>query len=338
MIEARPSAKILPFRGNDPNLVETQAAHTTPRDQPEIPVSSPLLCAVNAYTDARGGGEGLFKTPMNGVNIIRSFEERMPMQMMYRPSLCVVVQGAKRILFGEDSLDYKAMECLVVSMDVPGSGRIVQASPTEPFVGVTIEIDTAMVREVMQQIAAPPTPPASSGHCVFVGKVDAGLADSIVRLVNLAGAPEGIPVLYPSIMREIAFWLLTGPHGDKFCKLALPETHAERVSRALYLLHDKFDQPLRVDELAEVSRMSPSSFHQHFKSLTSMTPVQYQKQLRLLEARRLMVTDAANVGEAAYQVGYESASQFSREYARMFGVPPKRDVANYKAMLAYGLR
>ncbi|AHE52360.1 hypothetical protein NX02_03015 [Sphingomonas sanxanigenens DSM 19645 = NX02] len=309
-----------------------------PRRQPETMMSSTLLDTVNAFVEERGGGEGHFRTPMAGVHIIRSFAQRMPMRQMYRPSLCVVVQGAKQIMFGEDSLDYGAMECLVVSMELPGIGRIVQASPTEPFLGLTIEFDIAMVREVLQQISTPPEPSTSGGPCVFVGKVDAGLADSIVRLVRLAGTPDAVAVLYPSIMREISYWLLAGPHGAEFCKLALPETHAERVAKAIYLLRDNYNQPVRVEQLADTAGMSPSSFHQHFKALTAMTPLQYQKQLRLLEARRLMVADAANVGEAAYRVGYESASQFSREYARMFGVAPKRDVMNYKALLAYGSR
>jgi AraC-like DNA-binding protein len=131
--------------------------------------------------------------------------------------------------------------------------------------------------------------------------------------------------LAPSIVREICYWLISGPHGGEICKLALPESNIERVVRAVSMLHSSFAETLRIEDLADVARMSPSSFHQHFKALTSMTPLQFQKQLRLLEARRLMVTQAANVAEAAYKVGYESASQFSREYSRTFGVAPKQD-------------
>lgn len=323
-----------------------EAAEILPFPTTAVAVAEPensgvrmLLSTVDAYVAARGGGEGLFTTPMSGVHIIRSFETRMPNRQMYRPSLCVVVQGGKQIHFGEDTLNYGALECLVVSMELPAAGRIIQASPDEPFVGLTIDLDLGVMREIVQQLPAPPTAPAASdGACAFVVKVDGGLADCVKRLVRLAGTPDAIPVLYPLIMREICYWLLSGPHGDMFRKLAMPETHAERVGKALCLLRENFNRALRVEELADTAGMSPTSFHQHFKALTSMTPLQYQKQLRLLEARRLMVTDTANVAQAAYKVGYESASQFSREYARMFGVAPKRDVMNYRAMLEYGTR
>jgi transcriptional regulator GlxA family with amidase domain len=135
-------------------------------------------------------------------------------------------------------------------------------------------------------------------------------------------------------MREISYWLLTGPHGCEFCKLALPDGHTQRIAQAIAMLRENYHQPMRVKELAEAARMSLSTFHQHFRTLTSMSPLQYQKQLRLLEARRLMMEGAVNVETAAYSVGYESASQFSREYARRFGTSPKRDVARMKEFAA----
>ncbi len=303
-----------------------------PPTQPEARVSSSLLAAVNAYIEAQGGGEGLFPTPINGFNIVRSFQSMMPMRALYRPSLCVVLQGAKEIRFGEDRLDYGAMECLVVSVELPASGRIAQASPDAPFIGVTIDFDVATMRDVLEQLEEPPVPAPNSGPCVFVGQVDEPLADCVQRLIRMSQTPKAIPILYPSVMREICYWLLSGPHGGELCKLALPESNIERVVKAIYLLHANFARTLHVEELAEVARMSPSSFHQHFKALTSMTPLQFQKQLRLLEARRLMMTEAANVTDAAYQVGYESASQFSREYSREFGVAPKRDALNQQRL------
>lgn len=293
-------------------------------------MSSPLLAAVTAYVEARGGGQGLFPTPMSGVNIIRSFQDMMPMRRIYRPSLCVVLQGAKQILFGQDTLDYGAMECLVVSMELPATGRIAKASPSEPFIGITIDFNVAMIREVLEQLGPSSVTDAGPGPCVFVGQVDEPLAECVLRLVRMADTPKAVPILYPSVMREICYWLLSGPHGGGIRKLALPETQTERVAKAIYFLRDNFTRTLRVEQLAETARMSPSSFHQHFKALTSMTPLQYQKQLRLLEARHLMVSDALGVAEAAFRVGYESASQFSREYSRMFGAAPKRSVMSLK--------
>ena len=295
-------------------------------------MSSALLAAVNAYVEGQDGGQGLFPTPMEGFNIVRSCQAMMPMRALYRPSLCVVLQGGKEIHFGEDRLSYGAMECLVVSVELPASGRIIDASPDAPYIGVTIDLDVPVMREVMEQLDEPPVPPSGPGPCMFVCHVDEPLADCILRLVRMSGTPKAVPILYPSVMREICFWLLNSPHGGELYRLALPESNIERVVKAISLLHANFSRTLRIEELAEAARMSQSSFHQHFKALTSMTPLQFQKQLRLLEARRLMVADAASVAEAAYQVGYESASQFSREYSREFGVAPKRDAMNQQRL------
>ncbi|WP_145636805.1 AraC family transcriptional regulator [Rhizobium sp. ERR 1071] len=292
----------------------------------------PLLSAVNAYIEEQGGGQGLFPTAIEGFNIVRSFQSMMPMRNIYRPSLCVVLEGAKELQFGDERLNYRSMECLVVSVGVPATGQIVAASEETPYVGVVIDFDVATVREVLEQLEALPPQPEVSGPCAFVAKVDQPLADCILRMVRLLATPKAIPILAPSIVREICYWLLSGPHGGEICKLALPESNIERVVRAVSVLHANFAETLRVEELAGIARMSPSSFHQHFKALTAMTPLQFQKQLRLLEARRLMATQAANVAEAAYKVGYESASQFSREYSRTFGVAPKQDALNQQRL------
>ncbi len=296
-------------------------------------MSTSLLAVVNAYIEGQGGGEGLFPTMIDGFNIIRSCQAMMmPMRAIYRPSLCVVIQGAKEILFGDDILSYGAMECLVVSVELPASGRIVEASPDTPYIGVTIDLDVTVMREVVERLNEPPVPPVDPGPCMFVSQVDLPLADCIQRLVRMSGTPKAIPILYPSIMREMCFWLLSSPRGGELYRLALPDSNIERVVKAISILHTNFARTLHAEDLAEVARMSLSSFHQHFKALTSMTPLQFQKQLRLLEARRLMVSEAASVSEAAYRVGYESASQFSREYCRMFGVAPKRDAINQQRL------
>ncbi|NYI23971.1 AraC family transcriptional regulator [Sphingobium indicum] len=301
-----------------------------PLAQAEKRVPSALHAAVAAHIDAQGGGEGRFPTRLAGMHIMRSFEARMPMRQVYRPGLCVVIQGAKEILFGEETFRYGVMECLAIGLDLPASGRVIEASADAPYIGITIDLDMTIMREVLGQLETPPVPTSGSGPCLFVGKVDAPLADCMLRLLRMSDTPEAIPILYPSVMRELCYWLLTSPNGGELRNLGLPESSSERVSRAIFQLQNSFAQTLRVEQLAETARMSPSSFHQHFKALTSMTPLQYQKQLRLLEARRLMVVDGINVSEAAYQVGYESASQFSREYTRMFGAAPKRDVLDMR--------
>lgn len=305
-----------------------RSGHGSWRNEPEACVPSPLLETVTTYIDSKGGGQGLFPTSMPGFNIIRSFQEVMPHRKIYQPSLCIVLQGAKQILFGDETLDYGVMECLVVSIALPGTGRIVKASETEPFVGLTVDLDASVIRDIVERMEERPPAPASSNPCAFVAQIDEPLAECIQRLVRLADNPKAVPILYPSVMHDICYWLLSGPHGAEICKLSLPASNTERVAKAIYLLRENIAQPMRVEQLADAVNMSLSSFHQHFKALTSMTPLQYQKQLRLLEARRLMVANAASVAAASYKVGYESASQFSREYSRMFGVAPKRDVLN----------
>jgi AraC-like DNA-binding protein len=332
------TAKILPFPADERSHAVMNASPPGPHSSGEGRTPPALLDAAQEFLKSRGGGEGHFQTPMNGVHVMRAFQEIPPMRRIYRPSLCVVLKGAKQILFGETTLIYKEMECLVVSVELPASGRMIGASCKTPYLGLSIDFDVAMLKEVMQQLANPPRTAPASGPCVFVGQVDAPLTECVLRLIRMAMTPDAAHILYPSVMREICYWLLTGPYGAEIAKLTLPDSHTDRVANAIYYLRDHFAQTLRVEQLAEVARMSLSSFHQHFRTMTSMTPVQYQKQLRLLEARRLMVSDAANVSEAAYQVGYESASQFSREYSRHFGVAPKQDVMNYKALVAYGAR
>ncbi|MDG2522578.1 AraC family transcriptional regulator [Caulobacter segnis] len=291
-----------------------------------------LLAAANAYADANGGGENLFETPMGGVHLLRAYHRPMANRRLHQPSLCIVLQGGKQIMIGEETLDYGVMEALIVSMELPATGRIVDASPTEPFVGIVIDIDVSAMREVLEMMQAPPTPSPRSASSAFVTRIDDILGDCVLRLLRMADTPGAVPVLYPSVMREIYYWLLSGPHGGDICKKALPDSHTDRICRSILVLRNNFAQPLRVEDLAGEAGMSPSSYHQHFKALTSMSPIQFQKQLRLLEARRLMICDAANVAEAAYQVGYESPSHFSRDYARAFGLAPKRDAMNLRAV------
>lgn len=303
-----------------------------PKAQPEARVGSALLSAVDAYIDTQSGGQGLFPTLMEGFNIVRSCEAMLPMRAIYRPSLCVVLQGSKEIYFGDGRLTYGAMECLVVSVELPGNGRIVDASAEAPYTGLVLDLDVAVLRNVVEQLTEPPVPPSGAGACAFVCEVDEALADCFLRLVRMSATPKAIPILYPSVMREICFWLLNSPQGGELYRLALPDSSVERVAKAIALMHTNFSQTLRIEQLADAARMSASSFHHHFKALTSMTPLQFQKQLRLLEARRLMVSDAATVAQAAWQVGYESASQFSREYSRMFGASPKQDVLSQQLL------
>jgi AraC-like DNA-binding protein len=217
---------------------------------------------------------------------------------------------------------------------MPAFSRVVEATPTEPYLGVIIEFDRAVMRDVMEGLDTPPKPADNVGRGVFVTDFDGPLAECVLRMVRLLDTPKAIPMLAPMIMREICYWLLTGPHGGEVAKVVLANSHVQRVINAIHALRNQFTETVRIEDLAAIAQMSPSAFHRQFKALTSMTPLQYQKQLRLLEARHLMVTGAANTETAAFQVGYESPSQFSREYSRMFGAPPRRDMVALRAAAA----
>jgi AraC-like DNA-binding protein len=295
---------------------------------------SALIEAVKRYTDQQAGKESPFITAVDGMAILRADHEKPAAHMIMKPALCVVVQGSKWTTFGDRRYDYPAGRALVVSVEMPAFSRVVQASPAEPFLAIVLQFDLAVMRDVMERLETPPKPEDNLGRGVFVTDFDGPLSDCMLRMVRLLDTPQAIPILAPMIMREIGYWLLTGPHGNEVAKVVLANSHAQRVVTAIHALRDQFAETIRIEELAAVAQMSPSAFHRQFKALTSMTPLQYQKQLRLLEARHLMVTGDANAEAAAYQVGYESASQFSREYARMFGAPPRRDIATLKTVVA----
>ncbi|MEZ2417501.1 AraC family transcriptional regulator N-terminal domain-containing protein [Luteibacter sp. RCC_6_2] len=291
----------------------------------------PLVEALLRYTE-RHPGESPFMTAIEGMAIMRSDHPKPPAHMLSRPAMCIVAQGAKWGMFGGNRLEYRAGQALVIGVETPSIGRVVEASPGEPCLVLAFELDLAIVRSVAEGLDAPPKASGEPGRGVFVTDFQGPLADCALRLVRLLDTPQAIPTLYPIIMREICYWLLTGPHGGEVARMTLANGPSQRVINAMHTLRTRFTEAIRVEELAAIAQLSPSAFHRQFKALTSMTPLQYQKQLRLLEARRLMISTAFNVETACFQVGYESPSQFSREYARMFGVPPKRDAKQMRAV------
>jgi AraC-like DNA-binding protein len=290
-------------------------------------MTNELVQALMRYTDAHPG-QNPFMTKIPGVAILRADRERRSKaHFTFKPSLCIVAQGAKAAIFGERTVHYRAGQALLVSIEIPAIGWVVEASPKAPFLGVGMELDLAMFRDVYEHLDEPPTG-GGAHQSVLLADFDGPLADCVLRLVRLLETPRAISVLSPAILREICYWLLTGSRGADIARMTLAGGRAEPIVRAIHTLRDRFEEPVRIEELASTAHLSPSAFHRQFKAVTSMTPLQYQKRLRLLEARRLMVAEAATAATAAFKVGYESASQFSREYARMFGRPPRRDVAS----------
>ncbi|MBW4330092.1 AraC family transcriptional regulator [Stakelama sp. CBK3Z-3] len=288
-----------------------------------------LADALLQYTQ-RQQGHSPYLTAIEGVGILRSDHPRPPLHMISRPSLCIVAQGAKWASIGNTRLEYRAGQALLVGIETPSVGRVRMASPDAPCLVLAMELDLAVLRSVLERMPAPPVPGGVRGRGVFIANVDDPLAECALRLVNLLDRPGAIPVVHPLILQEICFWLLAGPQGDEVARLATANP-SRGVIAALHAMRANYQKTMLVEELAEIAQMSASVFHRNFKELTALSPMQYLKRLRLLEARRLMAVNALKVETAAYEVGYESASQFSREYARLFGAPPKRDMRTIMA-------
>lgn len=221
---------------------------------------------------------------------------------------------------------YDASEYLIVSVDLPVIAQITEASKDQPYFVIKIDIDLQQLSELLVHTGLPPRRNSANKRGLFVGKLDDSISECILRLAKLLDKPQDIPILATQTMRELYYRLLTSDDGDTVAQIALEGSHMQRIASALQKIKNEFQQKINIEELAELVGMSLSSFHAHFKSVTAMSPLQYQKSLRLMEARNLMIVNAMDAASSAYQVGYESSSQFNREYARMFGNPPGRDI------------
>jgi AraC-like DNA-binding protein len=261
--------------------------------------------------------------PMNGLQILRQSFPSSLQASLYEPVLCLILHGEKQVAIGEQTLSFGPGECLLVSHDLPVSSRITKA----PYLALTLEVDIATIRELYDKVADSALE-SERAQAAQTHRADPGLLDALYRYVALADSPADAKVLGPLTSKEIHYRLLAAPFGGMLRSLMRRDSNASAIARAIGYIRDDIRSPITIPELARRVGMSGSSFHKHFKTITSTTPLQYQKELRLLEARRLLKTGGASVTTAAYDVGYESPSQFSREYARKFGVPPSQDLAN----------
>ncbi|WP_439624566.1 AraC family transcriptional regulator N-terminal domain-containing protein [Gemmata sp.] len=284
-----------------------------------------LAAAVERHT----GADGDYETAVPGLWLYRSSTPSEEHAVVYVPSLCVVMQGAKEVVVGGQVYRYDPAQSLLVSVDMPALTHVADATPDRPCLAVRVPVDPAVVGELLADGTAHPPGPPTRG--IGVINLESPLLDAVGRLLGLLDAPHEIPALAPLVLREITFRLLTGPEGARLRQIASAGAPAQRIARAIRWLRDHFAEPLRVEALAQQVGMSPSALHLHFKSVTALSPLQYQKRLKLQEARRLMLAEGLDAGEAAFRVGYESPSQFGREYLRMFGASPRRDVAALKA-------
>ncbi|GBD49724.1 AraC family transcriptional regulator [Methylopila sp. Yamaguchi] len=289
-----------------------------------------LFDAVRAHVDSQGTGDGVFDTPVAGLTLVRATAPSEIVHQIPRPLAALVLQGSKHVAMGATAFDFSAGDSLLITADVPTLSQVTLASPTAPYYSLVLELDPAVIADLTAQM---PEDGVRDPAPVRVHPTDAEVTDAALRLMRLFERPSSVPVLGPQLVREMHYWLLAGRHGAAIRLLGWPEGHVRRVARAVALLRAEFARPLRVERLAETAGMSPSSFHEHFRNVTSLSPLQFQKQLRLIEARRLMLSEEASASSAAYAVGYESVSQFTREYGRLFGAPPVRSARAAKAQV-----
>ncbi|MFC4729233.1 AraC family transcriptional regulator [Coralloluteibacterium thermophilus] len=264
------------------------------------------------------------------VGLLRADAPTEPVPVVYEPLLCLVAQGRKRVMLGEQVVEYDPANYLIASVDLPVTGAVLEASPEAPYLSMSLRIDPALLAEVMLGVPAPAAPPGAHPGLV-ASPIDADLLDPALRLLRLLERPEDIPVLAPMIEREILYRVLTGEQGAMLRQIAQAGSTLTRIGRAIAWIRRHYAEPFRIETVAAVANMTPSTFHRHFKGITSMSPLQYQKRIRLQEARRFLLANQADAASVGFAVGYESPSQFSREYRRLFGAPPLRDAERLRA-------
>ena len=268
-----------------------------------------------------------------GIPRVAMVQGKIPEHMLaavYDPMINVILQGSKSMTVGDRTLRYDPATYFVMSIDLPAVGRVYPAASGEPYLAVSLTLDPAVLSTLFADLPEPACSLESSlGFCVASATTE--LMDAWVRMLRLMGDPQAIAALAPVYEREIIFRVLQGPHGWMLREIAAPDTAMARVNMAIQWIRRDFAEPIGVERLAERASMSVSAFHRHFKAVTNLSPLQYQKRVRLLQARTLMVASAKSVMAAAFEVGYESATQFSRDYARVFGLPPAQDAGRILA-------
>jgi AraC-like DNA-binding protein len=275
--------------------------------------------------------DGIHATEIPCLFLSRSSQPSAPMYGLHEPALCIIAQGRKQVLLAGNRYLYGPEECLVVSVDLPVVGQVIEATPEIPYLGLRFDLEPGGLGALMLEMGMK----SSDGRRnpqpgLSVTPVGPQLLDAAVRLLRLLESPGDIPVLAPLVVREMLYRLLSGEHAASLRHIALSDHRRQSVNRAISWLKEHFTEPFRIETVARFANVSPSALHHNFKAVTSMSPLQYQKRLRLQEARRLMLGESLDAAVASHSVGYESPSQFSREYSRLFGAPPSRDIAQLK--------
>ena len=258
-------------------------------------------------------------------------DQPLTAQLIYTPMVCIMAQGEKRVFLGDSAFRYTPASYLISSVDLPVTGMVCNTAPGEPYLALSLAIDTTLLSELL--LTLPPAPISKDSTCgLAIGAVDTPLLDCFVRLTRLLDEPLTSPHLTPLISREVLYRLLQGDQSQMLRQIATRGSRTAQIARVIRWIRDNYAEPFSMDALCQVANMSPASLHRHFRVVTAMSPLQYQKQVRLQEARRLLLSEGQDAATAAFHVGYASPSQFSREYSRTFGKPPRQDAAQLRAL------
>lgn len=288
-----------------------------------------LAKIIERYADR----DGVHPTSISSLFLIRESIVTEPISRINEPSFCIIIQGEKEVWLGEEHFRYGPGNYIVASVDLPVTGQVIKASTASPYLAIKLEFTSSEIIEVLNDADKRTLQKKNVKRAMFISEAEPSLVDAVIRLACLLDNPEHIPILSPLFKKEILYWILKGPHGEALEQMALEDSNAVRIRNVSDHIISNYEKSFRIEELAEIANMSVASLHRHFKEVTSMSPIQFQKQLRLQEARRLLLGESSDVAAVAFQVGYESQSQFSREYSRMFGFPPRIDIKRQKKKL-----
>jgi AraC-like DNA-binding protein len=271
------------------------------------------------------GQDGVHPTSIPSLFLIRESIITEPISRVNEPSFCIIFQGEKEVWLGEECFRYGPGNYIVASVDLPITGQVIKASSDFPYLALKLEFTSSEILEVLNDTDIQSGQRKNAKRAMFISEVEPSLLDAVIRLACLLDNPRHIPILGPLFKKEILYWILQGPHGEALKQMALEGSNAIRIRNVIEHIINNYEKSFRIEEIAEIANMSVASLHRHFKEVTAMSPIQFQKQLRLQEARRLLLAESSDVADVAFRVGYESQSQFSREYSRMFGFSPRAD-------------
>jgi AraC-like DNA-binding protein len=312
------------LKANDKNSPLSEADSVVRAAEPNV---ARLASLISAYAPH----DGIFELHIPGVHAVRRSRTNTELaHAMAEPALCIVAQGAKSVMLGDEVYEYDASRMIAFSVDLPVTAQVTRASYSEPFLALRLDLDPHKIAELLLKVYPHGLPRVHESRGVYVGQVNVSIVKAATRLLELMAEPGDAELLAPLVIDEILIRVLRSPIGVRVAQIGLGESSVNGIAKAVSWLRANFSQPMKVEELAELAHMSVSSFHQHFKSVTSMSPLQFQKMLRLQEARRLMLSTMMDAGTASSHVGYASASQFSREYGRFFGSAPTKDIARLR--------